>query len=200
MQNKSVPKKRIGRARFFLEFIFAAVLLKVSASAAGVIALVIGSIGLILAIWASIKRLRDIKRSEWWAVLLIAPIPLGFVYGFTGISGADGAKIVGVVYLIIYLVYIGVLLFWPSAFPKETVEIVTADKGLSATTEIRESKVTMAPSASDIEDRAFAQAASELDTTQRDDGVWARAYSDAEGNESRARALYIRYRVERIRK
>lgn len=211
-QGPARSKKRIGRARFLLEFIIAAAIMKVGSDAyarttsgLGVVPLLVFGIGFFLAIWASMKRLRDIKRSEWWVTVLIVPIPLGIILGIAGFSGLDDTintyvKIVGIAYMIVYLVYMGVLLFWPSAFPKGTGVAAMTGKQLNTGTDNRENETATGVSVSDIEDRAFAQAAAELDTNQRDAGVWARAYSDAEGDENRAKALYIRYRAQRISK
>lgn len=216
IQQKAAPtKKRIGRARFLLEFIIAAAIVKLGfgtyakTTVEGVVPLLflgIGCIGYFLAIWASMKRLRDIRRSEWWVTVLIAPLLLGVILGIAiSISGPDVTanayvKTVGVTYMVIYVLFLGVLLFWPSAFAKGIEVAAMTGKQPSAETNSQESKTTTGVPASDIEDKVFAQAAAELDTNQRDAGVWARAYSEAEGDENRAKALYIRYRVQRIGK
>lgn len=202
IQQDPKPKRRIGRARFLLEFIVAGLFIKVGTSGYGVVPTLVIGIGLFLAIWASVRRLRDIQRSEWWATVMVMPLPLGFFLGFTGFHGTIDAYMAPlvIVFMVIYLLYVGVLLFWPSAFPASAEAAAMTEKKPSTEIENREKETTTGTSVSDIEDRAFAQAASELDTNQRDAGVWARAFSDAEGDENRAKALYIRYRAKRITK
>lgn len=218
-QQKSAPtKKRIGRARFLLEFLIAAALLKVGSGAyiqtidgLGALPKLLGGIaipgiGYFLMIWASMKRLRDIKRSKWWVTVLIVPIPLALIVGFLGPDVIVNTYVwtvgiaVGIAYMIIYLLFLGILLFRPSAFPKDIGVATMTGKQPSTEAENRENETTTGESVSDIEDKAFAQAAAELNTNQRDAGVWARAYSDAEGDDNRAKALYIRYRAQRISK
>lgn len=206
-------KKRIGRIRFLLEFFAAAFLLTAGSKALGgltgigmVVNLSVFGLGFALAIWATIRRLRDIRRSVWWATVLVIPLPLGLALGFfmtlsgSDISNSIFVKTFGIAYMIVYLLFLGVLLFWPSAFP---IGMKVADiTGKLRDTEAgnRKSETIADKSVSDIEDRVFAQAAAELETNQRDAGVWARAYSDAEGDENRAKAFYIRYRAQRISK
>lgn len=212
-QEPAQAKKRIGRIRFMLEFLFAAFLTKAGSSALGgltgigvVVPLSVFGLGFVLAIWATIRRLRDIRRSVWWVSVLIVPLPLGIVLGILmALLGPDiinsiYVKTVGVAYMIVYLLFLGVLLFWPSAFPKAMKLTAMTGKQPSIEADNRERETIADESVSDIEDRAFAQAAAELETNQRDPGVWARAYSDAEGDENRAKALYIRYRAQRIGK
>ena len=132
------------------------------------------------------------------------PLLLGIVLGIVitlsgpGITDSVYVKTVGIAYMVVYLLFLGVLLFWPSAFPKAMKFAATTGKQPSTKADNRENETIAGESVSDIEDRAFAQAATELETNQRDTGVWARAYSDAEGDENRAKALYIRYRAQRI--
>lgn len=208
-QAPAPAKKRIGRIRFMLELLFAAFLIKAGSSALGgltgigvVVPLSVFGLGFVLAIWATIRRLRDIKRSVWWVSVLIVPLPLGIVMALSGsdIVNSIYVKTVGVAYMIVYLLFLGVLLFWPSAFPKSVRVAATTGKQPSTESHNQVNETIAGVSASDIEDRAFAQAATELDTNQRDAGVWARAYSDAEGDENRAKAFYIRYRAQRISK
>jgi hypothetical protein len=47
-------------------------------------------------------------------------------------------------------------------------------------------------------DNFYSQALKEIESNELDHATWARAFSDAEGVENRARALYIKYRVERL--
>ena len=214
IQQESAPaKKRIGRIRFLLEFFIAAFLVTAGSKALGgltgigvVVPLSVFGLGFALAIWATIRRLRDIRRSVWWVTVLIAPLPLGIVLGVvmtlsgSGIADSIYAKTVGIAYMIVYLLFLGVLLFWPSAFPKTMKGEAITGKRLDTEAANRKNESFADKSVSDIEDRAFAQAAAELETDQREPGVWARAYSDAEGDENRAKAFYIRYRVQRISK
>lgn len=212
IQKESAPtKKRIGRTRFLLELFIAAFLIKVGSGTLReltgigvVVPLSVFGLGFVLAIWAAIRRLRDIKRSVWWATVLIAPLLLGIVLGVviglsgTGITNSIYVKTVGIVYMVVYLLFLGVLLFWPSAFPKAMKIAAMTGKQPSTVVDNRENETIAGESESDIEDRAFAQAAAELETNQRDTGVWACAFSDAEGDENRAKALYMRYRAKRI--
>ena len=214
IQQESAPaKKRIGRIRFLMEFLVAAFLMKVGSAALGgltgigvLVTLTVFALGFALAIWATIRRLRDIRRSVWWVTVLIVPLPLGMILGGVmafsgpGITDSIYVKTVGIAYMIVYLLFFGVLLFWPSAFPKVMKIAAMTAKQPSAEADNRENETIADESVSDIEDRAFAQAAIELDTNQRNAGIWARAYSDAEGDENRAKALYIRYRAQRISK
>lgn len=50
------------------------------------------------------------------------------------------------------------------------------------------------------EDGAYAQAFKELESGDVEPAVWSRAFSETDGTESRARALYIKLRVDRLRK
>ena len=143
------PKKRIGRARFWLEFFIAAVLVKAGGSGVGVLFTLVITIGLLLAIWASVRRLRDIKRSEWWATILIVPIPVALIFGFTAFQGLDGtitlnayAKPIFVAIQVFYLLYLGVLLFWPSAFPASNGVAAITEKKPNTEIENRKSKTT----------------------------------------------------------
>jgi uncharacterized membrane protein YhaH (DUF805 family) len=211
LKEPAPAKKRIGRIRFLLEFFIAAFLVKVGSAALGgltgigvVVPLTVFGLGFVLAIWATIRRLRDIRRSVWWVSVLIAPLPLGIVLGIlmtlsgSGIINSIYMKTVGIAYMIVYVLFLGVLIFWPSAFPKAMKLAAMKGKQLSIEANNRESETIAEESVSDIEDRAFAQAAAELETNQRDPSVWARAYSNAEGDENRAKAYYIRYRAQRI--
>jgi uncharacterized membrane protein YhaH (DUF805 family) len=123
MKQAPKPKSRIGRARFLLEFFIAAVLLKVGGSGFGIIFYLFSAIGLLIAIWASQRRLRDIKRSEWWVMILIAMIPIGFFIGFFGFDSTTNAyaKAFAIAYMPVYLLWLGVLVFCPSAFPKNDI-------------------------------------------------------------------------------
>jgi len=212
-QEPAPAKKRIGRIKFLLEFFVAAFLVTAGSKVLGgqigigvVVPLSVFGLGFALAIWATIRRLRDIRRSVWWVSVLVIPLPLGIILGIvmslsgSGIANSIFVKTFGIAYMIVYLLFLGVLLFWPSAFPKATK--VAAISGKQPDTEAgnRKNETIADKSVSDIEDRVFAQAAAELETNQRDTGVWARAYSDAEGDENRAKALYIRYRAQRISK
>ena len=217
LQEPAPPKKRIGRIRFLLEFFVAGFLVKVGSEASrgltgiGVIVpLSVFGLGYVLAIWAAIRRLRDIRRSVWWITALIVPLLLAFVLGIvvtlSGSGIADSIYVKTVVIalfyacMIVYWLFLGVLLFWPSAFPKAMKVAAMTGKRPDTEADKRKNETIADNSVSDIDDRAFAQAAAELETNQRDAGVWARAYSDAEGDESRAKAFYIRYRAQRISK
>ncbi len=98
-----------------------------------VIPMLVLSLGCFLAAWASVKRLRDIKQSEWWATILIAPVIVGLAYGLSagllgGLTTNTYLKPVGIAYLVVYLLYMGVLLFRPSAFPKDSGAVATTGK------------------------------------------------------------------------
>jgi hypothetical protein len=90
-----------------------------------VVSLLVFGLGFALAIWATIRRLRDIKRSIWWVTVLLLPLLLGIVLGTvivfsgSGITDSVYVKAVGIAYMIVYLLFVGTLLFWPSAFHKE---------------------------------------------------------------------------------
>ncbi len=132
IQQESAPtKKRIGRIRFLLEFLIAAVLVKAGSEALGgltgigvVVPWSVLGLGFVLAIWATIRRLRDIKRSVWWVTVLIVPLLLGIVLGIViilsgpGITDSIYVKTVGIAYMVVHSLFLMVLLFWPSAFPK----------------------------------------------------------------------------------
>lgn len=125
-------KNRIGRLRFLLELVVSSVLLKTSAPVDGVLSVLVFSLGFSLAIWASVRRLRDINQSAWWVSIMVAAIPLGAILGLTGLQSSDGSittfvKIVAGLYMVIYIAYLGVLLFKPSAFPKDTGAAYMAD-------------------------------------------------------------------------
>lgn len=154
------------------------------------------SIGIFFAIWASVKRLRDIKQSVWWVTILIAMFIFSFILGLVPGLRSQLTNNAYVMPGIVYFLYMGVLLSRPSVFPKDAGTIAITGKVPNTETENRVNETSTGATVSDIEDRAFAQAASELDTNQRDAGVWARAYSNAEGDENRAKALYIRYRAQ----
>lgn len=146
IQQESAPtKKRIGRIRFLLEFLIAAFLVKAGSGALGgltgigvVVPLSVFGLGFGLAIWATIRRLRDIKRSVWWVTVLIVPLILGMALGIAiilsgpGITDSTYVKTVGIAYMVVYLLFLGVLLFWPSAFPKDA-EVQRAAGGQAST-------------------------------------------------------------------
>ncbi|MEQ1608679.1 MAG: hypothetical protein ABL956_06895 [Hyphomonadaceae bacterium] len=50
------------------------------------------------------------------------------------------------------------------------------------------------------QDDAYARAAEEIEQAAMHKGLWARAFADAEGNEQKQKALYVRYRAEQIAK
>lgn len=50
------------------------------------------------------------------------------------------------------------------------------------------------------EDAAYAQALTEVQSGNVEQAIWSRAFADADGMDTKARALYIRLRVERMRK
>ncbi len=121
IQQKSTPtKKRIGRARFLLEYFIAAVLVKAGSGAleftgiGDVVPWSVLSLGFVLSIWASIRRLRDIKRSVWWVT--VPWILIGIAITLSGPSITD--SIVGTAFMVVHSLFLMVLLFWPSAFPK----------------------------------------------------------------------------------
>jgi hypothetical protein len=47
-------------------------------------------------------------------------------------------------------------------------------------------------------ERFYAMVADELRTAGPITGLWAKAFADSEGNESKAKALYLRYRAEQL--
>ena len=49
------------------------------------------------------------------------------------------------------------------------------------------------------EDGAYAQALREIENAERDMATWARAVAEADGDDGKARARYIRLRVERLK-
>ena len=49
------------------------------------------------------------------------------------------------------------------------------------------------------EEQLYAQAAAELDGGSRDKGLWAKCFADCDGDENKAKALYLKTRVERTR-
>ena len=48
------------------------------------------------------------------------------------------------------------------------------------------------------EEEAYAAAASEVDTGKTQPGIWAMAFADAEGDEQKQKALYIKYRAKKL--
>jgi len=51
----------------------------------------------------------------------------------------------------------------------------------------------------ELEDRLLELIGSELENKQYDESSWLRAFSDAEGNNERAKALYVKYRLRRMK-
>lgn len=49
------------------------------------------------------------------------------------------------------------------------------------------------------DDRFYAVALAELDSEAKDPSIWGRALVDSSGDESKAKALYIKYRVKRMK-
>jgi len=133
IQQASAPtKRRIGRLRFLLELFVSSALIKVSAPLDGVLPLLVFGLGFSLIVWASVRRLRDIKKSVWWVSIILAAFPFGIVLGLTGLPAPDSNgdiifKIVGGLYGVAYLAYLGVLLFKPSAYPKDLQTVPIAD-------------------------------------------------------------------------
>ncbi len=54
-------------------------------------------------------------------------------------------------------------------------------------------------SSSNVSDAVYAAVLKELDGAGRQDGAWARALAEADGDESKAKARYIQYRVQQIK-
>lgn len=50
-----------------------------------------------------------------------------------------------------------------------------------------------------LEEQLYEQVVTELSQGQRRDGLWAKALSNSDGIEEKAKALYIRYRVQSIK-
>ncbi|WP_348701628.1 hypothetical protein [uncultured Marinobacter sp.] len=50
-----------------------------------------------------------------------------------------------------------------------------------------------------IEEKLFEEALAELDRGERRDGLWAKALSESDGNEQKAKAQYLRLRVQAMR-
>lgn len=47
--------------------------------------------------------------------------------------------------------------------------------------------------------KLYAQAWEELESSERDNGLWAKAFADSEGDDDKTKALYIKFRVEQIK-
>ena len=48
------------------------------------------------------------------------------------------------------------------------------------------------------EEQLYAQAAAKLDGENRDEGLWAKCFAECDGEENKAKALYLKTRVERL--
>lgn len=82
----------------------------------------------------------------------------------------------------------------------------TTAKAISATTEVAERIALEVRQSSGHqlrskrEEDAFAVAAQEVEQGNAQKGLWAKAFADADGNEQKQKALYLRYRADQIRK
>lgn len=47
-----------------------------------------------------------------------------------------------------------------------------------------------------LDEELYARAFKEIEQGFRRDGLWAKAFADGEGDEARAKALYVQYRVQ----
>ncbi len=85
-------------------------------------------------------------------------------------------------------------------FTKTTAKAinVTAQVAEKIATEVRQSSGQQLRSKR--EEDAFALAAQELELGNIQKGLWAKAFADANGDEQRQKALYLRYRADQIRK
>ena len=50
----------------------------------------------------------------------------------------------------------------------------------------------------ELRDELFAEAAAELDGNGRDEGLWAKCFVECDGDENKAKALYLKTRVGRL--
>ena len=51
----------------------------------------------------------------------------------------------------------------------------------------------------DPEEELYATAAAELDDGNRDEGLWAKCFAECDGDENKAKALYLKTRVGRLK-
>jgi len=110
---------RIGRIRFLVEFVLAGALTTAGGQYSSDAATAVVVIGSCWAIWASIRRLSDIKRSVWWASILAAPFIIGSILGLV-FGQADIATLLLGVYIVAYVIFLVILSLLPSA--DETAE------------------------------------------------------------------------------
>ena len=77
---------------------------------------------------------------------------------------------------------------------------VTAKKSSRKTTEIlREADIQVGKKKEiKTEEDAYERAAEELEEGTQNKGIWAKAFSDAKGDEQKQKALYIKYRAEQL--
>jgi hypothetical protein len=83
-------------------------------------------------------------------------------------------------------------------FTKTTAKAIDATAAVAdrIASEVRKSPASQAKSRR--EEDAFAIAARELEQGDMQKGLWAKAFADADGDEQKQKALYLRYRADQI--
>ena len=102
-----------------------------------IIPLLVVSLGFIIIILALIKRLRDIKQSAWWLTVLVAPFVVLIIYAISDefqrqLTSNTYIRVVGMVWVVLYIFFAVALLFRASAFPKKVEPVSVLVQKLSA--------------------------------------------------------------------
>lgn len=122
-------------------------------------------------ITVSTRRIRDIGLSGWWAILFI---PIVFPMLIVGLIDSKEAE--------------------PSTTDDKAKDMFQGVHQTIATLiKGKDSSITSAD-----EEKIYEQVSEELANNIRKKGLWLKAFEKAEGDESKAKALYIRYRVQAI--
>lgn len=115
-------------------------------------------------------------------------ILVGFVTKFFGLLG--GAIFLGLWWLIEWVSK-------SSSRDEQTFDVVAEKSDVSSVTSLDVSTPSTTPktSTSTIDEDLWAQALIELESEGRRTGLWAKSFSESDGDETRAKAAYLAYRV-----
>lgn len=210
------PGGRIGRMEFFWAQLFAIVIIMVAGVSAtllardkySVLALLIALPLTFLAIYVScvagVKRCHDLDKSGWLYLLLVIPV-VGSIFSLY-LLFAKGAEQNN---------KYGISLYpkaaTPGRSPPPTQAVAAASEGLIQS-EVSSSsfspsssqaspfvKPIVAASSTPSEDM-WAAAIAEFDSDARRPGLWARSFSESQGDEGAAKANYLRYRTDELQR
>jgi uncharacterized membrane protein YhaH (DUF805 family) len=198
------PDGRLARTDYFINVLVCSVLstFAVMLARAGSFLAFMAILSLILMTWVSVcastKRLHDLGHSGWWNLIALIPIP-NVIFGLyllfargqnqdnlygPSLSAAPGETSVSNGTLNVY-----------ESLPTQDVVVVAVDASGPAC--VVDMPVT---SNLDLEplEKFWAQALQECNEQKMRPGLWAKAFADAQGQESIAKAQYMRSRAVQL--